>query len=260
MNLPNQSGTIKTGGSDLSPYLGGLYSFGVAAAAGLAVIMVIWGGIEYITSVAGEGKSGGKDKITSAILGLLLALGSYIILNTINKDLLKLSFDLKDAKELGVDLEVSDSSSYVDDFSTYNPSGYQGTPGNYSYLNSLSNDNNGNVTFSAYGYAGDDTPDYNSSIGKGNKENLLGFQSVALSPDLVNRLSPAPGAAVLVNGQVIGYYDDVTAQSYEGKLITNRIDMYDPSGSLGGNNYQKKTAGTITVDNSKARKQTPYPH
>ena len=100
VNLPNQSGTIKTGGSDLSPYLGGLYSFGVAAAAGLAVIMVIWGGIEYITSVAGEGKSGGKDKITSAILGLLLALGSYIILNTINKDLLKLSFDLEDSSKL----------------------------------------------------------------------------------------------------------------------------------------------------------------
>ena len=96
--LPQTIGTTDQG--DLGKYLGGLYSFGVAAAAGLAVIMVIWGGIEYITSVAGEGKSGGKDKITSAILGLLLALGSYIILNTINEDLLKLSFDLKDSSSL----------------------------------------------------------------------------------------------------------------------------------------------------------------
>lgn len=95
VNLPDQSGPIDTSGTNLSKYLSGLYAFGVAAAAGLAVIMVILGGIQYITSVAGEGKSGGKQRITSAILGLLLALGSYIILNTINKDLLKLSFDLK---------------------------------------------------------------------------------------------------------------------------------------------------------------------
>ncbi|MES2060078.1 MAG: hypothetical protein V4438_03545 [Patescibacteria group bacterium] len=92
-----QSGTVDTNKTDLSTYLGSLYKFGVAAAAGLAVIMVIWGGIEYITAVAGEGKSGGKERITSAILGLLLALGSYIILNTINPDLLSLKFTLPNA-------------------------------------------------------------------------------------------------------------------------------------------------------------------
>ncbi|MES2060079.1 MAG: hypothetical protein V4438_03550 [Patescibacteria group bacterium] len=92
-----QPGPVDTNKTDLSTYLGSLYKFGVAAAAGLAVIMVIWGGIEYITAVAGEGKSGGKERITSAILGLLLALGSYIILNTINPDLLSLKFTLGDA-------------------------------------------------------------------------------------------------------------------------------------------------------------------
>ncbi|HEY4512699.1 MAG TPA: hypothetical protein VJH63_03535, partial [Candidatus Paceibacterota bacterium] len=38
--------------------------------------------------------SGGKERIQSAILGLLLALGSYIILKTINPDLLNLTFKL----------------------------------------------------------------------------------------------------------------------------------------------------------------------
>ena len=93
-----QGGTVDTNGAGLSDYLGNLYKMGVAAAAGLAVIMVIWGGVEYITAVAGEGKSGGKERITSAILGLLLALGSYIILNTINPDLLSLKFDLPPAQ------------------------------------------------------------------------------------------------------------------------------------------------------------------
>jgi amino acid transporter len=94
--VENQS--VDTSGAGLSNYLNSLYKLGVAAAAGLAVIMVIWGGVEYITAVAGEGKSGGKERITSAILGLLLALGSYIILNTINPDLLSLKFTLPDAQ------------------------------------------------------------------------------------------------------------------------------------------------------------------
>jgi hypothetical protein len=117
-----QGGTVDTSGANLAPYLGNLYNLGVAGAAGLAVIMVIWGGIEYITSVASEGKSGGKERITSAILGLLLALGSYIILNTINPDLLKLNFDLKPA---GIGINVANTNptgntapdAYVDDFS-----------------------------------------------------------------------------------------------------------------------------------------------
>src|SRR5690349_16418538 len=68
---PNSVEAFTAVGEDnLVPYLQALYKFGVAAAAGLAVVMVIWGGVEYITSVAGEGKSGGKERITSAILGL----------------------------------------------------------------------------------------------------------------------------------------------------------------------------------------------
>jgi amino acid transporter len=95
--IPGLTDTIQgeVSNGNISRFFSQLYNFGVAAAAGLAVIMVIWGGIEYITSVAGEGKSGGKERITSAILGLLLALGSYVILKTINVDLTKTTFEIK---------------------------------------------------------------------------------------------------------------------------------------------------------------------
>src|SRR3989344_8754039 len=78
----------------LASYLRNLYTFGIGAAVALAIIVIMFGGIEYITSGSGDGKSGGKERIQSAILGLLLALGSYIILKTINPDLLNLTFKL----------------------------------------------------------------------------------------------------------------------------------------------------------------------
>ncbi len=104
--IPSLTGAEIAANGDIGAYLQSLYTFGVSAAAGLAVIMVIWGGIEYITSASGEGKGGGKEKITSAILGLLLALGSYIILNTINPELLTLKFFVEE-------LEIKDAPKFV---------------------------------------------------------------------------------------------------------------------------------------------------
>ncbi|MFA6050485.1 MAG: pilin [Candidatus Paceibacterota bacterium] len=80
---------------DLGPYMKKLYNFLIGAAAALAVIMVIWGGVEYMTTDAIGHQEEGKQKIQNAILGLLLALSSYIILQTINRDLLNLNFDPK---------------------------------------------------------------------------------------------------------------------------------------------------------------------
>jgi len=81
--------------TDLGPYLQKLFNFAIGAAAALAVIMVIWGGVEYMTTDAIGHSEEGKQKIQNAILGLLLALSSYIILQTINRDLLSLNFDPK---------------------------------------------------------------------------------------------------------------------------------------------------------------------
>jgi hypothetical protein len=50
--------------------------------------MIVMGGIQYMTSELVSGKAAGKETIMQAILGLLLALGAYAILNTLNPDLL----------------------------------------------------------------------------------------------------------------------------------------------------------------------------
>ena len=54
----------------------------------LAMIMIVMGGIEYMTSELISSKEEGKERILHAILGLVIALGAYTILNTINPQLL----------------------------------------------------------------------------------------------------------------------------------------------------------------------------
>ena len=73
-------GTTGNPTSDLATFIKAVYNFGVAAAAALAVLMIAWGGIEYMTTDAFYGKSEAKGKITGALWGLLLVLSSYLIL------------------------------------------------------------------------------------------------------------------------------------------------------------------------------------
>jgi len=78
----------------LSGYLNTMFKFGVALASGLAVIMIVIGGIQYMSSDAVSNKSEGINRMTSAIWGLILALGAYVILNTINPALLKTNLQI----------------------------------------------------------------------------------------------------------------------------------------------------------------------
>lgn len=71
-----------------------IYSISIGIAAILAVIMIIWGGIQYATTEAMSGKSDAKDHIQSAFLGLLILVGSYLILKTINSQLVNINLDL----------------------------------------------------------------------------------------------------------------------------------------------------------------------
>jgi amino acid transporter len=76
---------------DLPSYLGAVYKFGVILAAVLAVLMIVFGGIRYMTAGGNTGSIGdAKDMIWQAILGLLLVLGSWLILYVVNPNLLSL--------------------------------------------------------------------------------------------------------------------------------------------------------------------------
>ena len=76
---------------NIASYLGEMFKIGIGLAGIFAVFMIVWGGFEYVSTDAIAGKSAGKEKIEGALWGLGLALGSYLILNTINPELLKFS-------------------------------------------------------------------------------------------------------------------------------------------------------------------------
>jgi len=64
--------------------------------------MIVIGGIEYMTTELISSKEAGKERIRGAILGLLLALGAWTLLNQINPDILKT--DLSSLQNVTVDV------------------------------------------------------------------------------------------------------------------------------------------------------------
>lgn len=81
--------------TNLTTYLPGIFKLAIGIAGVLAVIMIVIGGVQYLSTDAISGKSDGKEKITNALIGLLLAIGAFVILNTINPGTLSLTLGLK---------------------------------------------------------------------------------------------------------------------------------------------------------------------
>lgn len=65
-------------------YLNTIFLLAIGICGVLAVIMIVVSSIQYMGDESVFGKTEAKSKITSAILGLLLALGSYALLRTID--------------------------------------------------------------------------------------------------------------------------------------------------------------------------------
>ena len=115
-SVPNQYGCISTGNNTycmLSPlpgigdthgkidvttglqgYIKGIIVLFMGIIGVLAVLMVVVGGIEYMSTVNIGEKEGAKTRIMNALVGLMLALSSYVILNTINPDLVNLKIHI----------------------------------------------------------------------------------------------------------------------------------------------------------------------
>ncbi|OGI60361.1 hypothetical protein A2641_01430 [Candidatus Nomurabacteria bacterium RIFCSPHIGHO2_01_FULL_37_25] len=90
----------------LSAYLNTMIKIFIGLCAVFSVVMIVIGGMEYMTSELAHTKEAGKEKIWQALLGLLIALGAYALLNTINPDLLKT--DLKSLKPLVIKITDKD--------------------------------------------------------------------------------------------------------------------------------------------------------
>lgn len=78
--------------TDAVAFLIGLFTVLIMVVTLLAVVWIVLGGIQYMSTDAYSGKSAGKEKIKNALIGLLLAGASWIILYTINPQILNINF------------------------------------------------------------------------------------------------------------------------------------------------------------------------
>lgn len=78
--------------TNLETYIPNAFKLSIAVAAVMAFVMITFGGITYATSDAITGKAQGREFLENAIWGLVLVIGAWIILNTINPKILH--FDL----------------------------------------------------------------------------------------------------------------------------------------------------------------------
>jgi len=76
---------------DLGSYIALLYNYLIGALVIFAIVMIMYGGFRWITAAGDAGKIGeAKRTIVGAVVGLLLGLFSYTILNVVNPALLRL--------------------------------------------------------------------------------------------------------------------------------------------------------------------------
>ncbi|MDE2172767.1 MAG: hypothetical protein KGJ33_02395, partial [Patescibacteria group bacterium] len=71
-------------------YIQYAFNLMIALAAVAAVVMLVWGGFEYVLSAVPGTKSDGKARVTNAVIGLVLVLCTYLILKTINPQLVNI--------------------------------------------------------------------------------------------------------------------------------------------------------------------------
>lgn len=88
MTQPDKEGNIYI--PFVGQYIAGIYTWAVGIAGLIAVVLIITGGFVYLTSGGNAQRTqDAKDRISSALFGLLLLLASYVLLYTINPDLVK---------------------------------------------------------------------------------------------------------------------------------------------------------------------------
>ena len=79
-----------TDASNLPDLLNGLFTITIGIAAILAVLMIGIGGFQYMGTDSFSSKESAKKRITSALIGLGIILGSVLILSTINPNIVDL--------------------------------------------------------------------------------------------------------------------------------------------------------------------------
>ena len=118
-NIPGMAVTAST---TPGQYVQGFYSFALMIGGVLAFGAIVYGGILYAASGGNPGQqSEGKEWVKNALLGLLLLAAAYLILYTINPNLVNLNLPTLQAVNVGTSTAQQSSQPPC---SNSNPNGY----------------------------------------------------------------------------------------------------------------------------------------
>ncbi len=76
-------------------YIPGVIRLIIALSGALAVIKIIFGGIQYMSTDSFSGKNQGRQTIQNALFGLILVISAWLILHTINPNLVEFDFSIE---------------------------------------------------------------------------------------------------------------------------------------------------------------------
>jgi hypothetical protein len=113
------------GNEPLDKLLNQLFYIGLIAAVILAIVMIIRGGLEYMTIDAITSKENGKNRVKAALGGLLLAFSAILILNTINPGLTKLNLTFPQLQGISQTVLETEIYSAVNSYIGLTPEQYQ---------------------------------------------------------------------------------------------------------------------------------------
>lgn len=129
-----QFGTLAEAGGTtevpfLSQYIAAVYRYLIGIASLAATIMVVYGGFRYLIGSTGGDVKKGKEIIVDAVAGLVLILGAYAVLNTINSDTLNLkNINLATVQPISLEEMNLDFGTSAGDESVYSQLGSQDPP------------------------------------------------------------------------------------------------------------------------------------
>lgn len=104
---PSPFGTSLTDDTQLPTFIGYLYEWGISIGGLLVFITLVIAGFQYVASAGSPTLMGeAKSRMISAGIGLVLLLGSWLILNTINPQFIQLSLPPLEPGEIPEDIEV----------------------------------------------------------------------------------------------------------------------------------------------------------
>lgn len=87
-------------GTTFPEYVVGFYKFAVAFVAIAALLMMTIGGFYYIASAGNQAQAGtAKTIVKDALLGLIVVLVTWLILNTINPKLLEIKSSMSELQQ-----------------------------------------------------------------------------------------------------------------------------------------------------------------